>query len=210
MKFELPKIYPITDAGISGLSHAEQIEKMIAGGAVMIQLREKLASSDKFYASAAQAVEIARPSGIKIIINDRVDIALALDADGVHVGQDDLPPDEARKILGVDSIIGFSTHSAEQARLARFMPVDYIAIGPIFQTDTKENPDAVIGLDGLRAARQAVGKIPLVAIGGIHFDNMKSVFAAGADSVALIAAIISDASQIESRTAQSIAQASGK
>ena len=103
----------------------------------------------------------------QIIINDRVDIALALHADGVHLGQDDLWPDEARKILGPDAIIGFSTHSVEQASDALKLPVDYIAIGPIFGTSTKENPDPIVGPDGLHAVRKAIGEMPLVAIGGL-------------------------------------------
>ena len=167
-----------------------QVEKLIAGGASFIQLREKHTSPKEFYDSAAAVIRIAKASGAKIIINDRVDIAVSLKADGVHLGQDDLPPVKARKILGDDAIIGFSTHSVEQAIAASRLPVDYIAIGPVFRTNTKENPDAVVGLDGLRSVREAVGEIPLVAIGGINIENMISVFGAGACSVAMIGAII--------------------
>src|SRR5688500_5591421 len=133
---------------------------------------------------------------VKFMINDRVDIALAVGADGVHLGQDDLPPEEARKILGEKAIIGFSTHSPEQARDALKMPVDYIAIGPVFSTSTKIDPDPVVGLDGVCSVRRLLGDFPLVAIGGITLDNAASVIAAGADSLALIKDILRDADRI--------------
>src|SRR4028119_1452310 len=127
-KFELPKIYPITDRRISLLPHVEQVEKLIAGGAQFIQLREKHLAPKDFYSEAEKVLAFARRRDVKIIINDRVDLALALKADGVHLGQDDLPPAEARKILSETAIIGFSTHSVEQAIDAIKFPVDYIAI----------------------------------------------------------------------------------
>lgn len=195
----LPRIYPITDIRVSGLSHAEQVKRLIAGGATLIQLREKHASPRDFYEAAAGAIEIARQHGVKIIINDRVDIALILQADGVHLGQDDMPPEAARSVLGKDSIIGFSTHSVEQAINASKLPVDYIAFGPIFPTRTKEDPDEVVGLEKLSEVRGRTGDIPLVAIGGINEENMHAVINAGADSAAMIAAIVSKPSEIESR-----------
>lgn len=187
----LPKIYPITDTRLSKLSHAEQVEKLIAGGADFIQLREKYASPKEFYAEAEKALQIARKQGVKIIINDRVDIALALKADGVHLGQDDLPPDSARKILGENAIIGFSTHSIGQAVEAVKMPINYLAIGPIFATKTKENPDEIVGLDGLKQVRDTIGDFPLVAIGGIDSANLTKVFANGADACAIISGLVS-------------------
>jgi len=187
----LPKIYPITDTRLSKLSHAEQVEKLIAGGAEFIQLREKHASPKGFYAEAEKALRIAREKDVKIIINDRVDIALALKADGVHLGQDDLPPEAARKILGENVIIGFSTHSITQAIEAVKMPINYLAIGPIFATKTKENPDEIVGLDGLKQVREAIGNFPLVAIGGIDSANLTEVFANGADSCAIISGLVS-------------------
>ncbi len=199
LNFKLPRIYPITNARISGVSHAEQVEKLIAGGAELIQLREKNASPRDFYEAADRAINIARPLGVKIIINDRVDIALALKADGVHLGQDDMPPERARSILGDNAIIGFSTHSIEQARSAMSLPVDYIAFGPIFRTQTKENPDEVVGLKGLRDVRNAIGSLPLVAIGGINESNLQSVFETRADSAAMIGAILFDPAKIEHR-----------
>lgn len=192
----LPKIYPITDAGLSKLSHAEQVKKLIEGGAEFIQLREKHASPFDFYKSAKKALEIARRKDVKIIINDRVDIALMLKADGVHLGQDDLPPEKVREILGERAIIGSSTHNLEQALEAKNKPIDYIAIGPIFATTTKENPDKIVGIKGLKKICQEIGKFPLVAIGGINFENYQEVLDNGADTVAIIHGILSDAKKI--------------
>lgn len=202
MNFTLPKIYPITDVSLSGMSHAEQVERLIAGGAKFIQLREKHASPLDFFEAAKSAVEIARQHDVKIIINDRVDIARALGADGVHLGQDDLPPSAARQILGSEAIIGFSTHSVEQAIKAAAHGVNYIAIGPIFETTTKEKPDPVVGLDGLRKVKKSIDQIQLVAIGGIGLDDIRDVMAAGADSAALISAIVGDSETISVKTAQ--------
>jgi len=198
----LPKIYPITDVSLAGISHGEQVGRLIAGGATFIQLREKHASPRDFFEAAKPAIEIARKNNVMIIINDRVDIARALGADGVHLGQDDLPPNAAREVLGPDAIIGFSTHSVEQAIDAAGLPIDYIAIGPIFETKTKENPDPTVGLDGLAEVKKNIGNIPLVAIGGIDLDNVLDVLAAGADSIALVSAIIGDPALISAKTAQ--------
>jgi thiamine-phosphate pyrophosphorylase len=180
------RLYPLTDRTLSGLSHADQVLQLSEGGASLVQLREKEGSAAEFYAQAAEALGIARQRGLKIIINDRVDIALVLKADGVHLGQDDLPPAAARRLLGPDAIIGFSTHNPSQAEVASHLPVDYIAIGPIFATASKEASRSPVGSEGLRLVRQAVGKIPLVAIGGITVENMGSLLNAGADVVAVI------------------------
>ncbi|MEZ5427192.1 MAG: thiamine phosphate synthase [Pyrinomonadaceae bacterium] len=196
MKFSLPKIYPITDRQISGLSHAGQVERLIEGGARLIQLREKRASSLEFYEQAEKALKIARRFRVRILINDRVDIALTLRADGVHLGQDDLPPEEARRILGPDAIIGFSTHSVEQAIKAVEMPIDYLAVGPVFPTRTKEDPDETVGLEGVRSVRRSVGDFPLVAIGGITWQNFPQVLRNGADSAAVISGILSPPEKI--------------
>lgn len=190
MSFTLPKIYPITDTLISGLSHAEQVEQLAAGGASLVQLREKRASPREFYQAALEAMMIARRLGVQIIINDRVDIAIAVKADGVHLGQDDLPPDRARPLLGETRLIGFSTHSLEQALVADSAPVDYVAIGPIFQTITKDRPDPAVGLETLSEVRRLISK-PVVAIGGITLETASSVIEAGADSVAVIADLLS-------------------
>lgn len=201
MRLSLPKIYPITDARLSGLSHAEQVRRLAAGGATFIQLREKHSSPREFYREAVEALRVARGLGVRLVVNDRADIALALGADGVHLGQNDLPPAAARELLGRRAVIGFSTHSEEQAREAARLPVDYIAVGPIFETSSKENPDPVVGLEGLRRVRRIVGQIPLVAIGGVRPENFREVLRAGADSVAVISLLLAGGpSEIETRT----------
>jgi len=195
----LPKIYAITDTGISGISHEEQVARLIAGGIKLIQLRSKNATSREFYESAKAAVSFAREQGARVIINDRVDIAAAVGADGVHLGQDDLAPTLARKVLGSRVMIGYSTHSLEQARAALLFPIDYIALGPVFRTKTKVNPDPVVGIETIRAVRREIGEMSLVAIGGIDINNLNSVFGAGADSVAIVGAMLSDADKIRER-----------
>lgn len=197
MAFSLPRIYPITDSSITKLSHLEQVKKLADGGANFIQLRDKYASPQEFYEEARKVMNFTRGSEIKIIINDRADIALAVKADGVHVGQDDLPPAAVRKILGENAIIGFSTHNVAQAIEASKLPLDYIAVGPVYQTRTKENPDPVINLEGINAVRAAVGNFPLVAIGGITSENAAEIIKSGADSVALITALLIPANSIK-------------
>ena len=192
----LPKIYPITDTRISKLSHVAQVEKLIEGGATFIQLREKYAAPQDFYEAAKLALKYARTHGVKIIINDRLDIALALGADGVHLGQDDLPPEKVRQILGKKAIIGFSTHNLEQAIRAAELPIDYLAIGPVYATKTKENPDQTVGLEGIEIVRKAVGDFPIVAIGGISYQNLQSIFDSGANAAAIISDLIGDADRI--------------
>jgi thiamine-phosphate pyrophosphorylase len=206
MLFKLPTVYPITDVQLSGFSHAEQVAQLIAGGATLIQLREKHLAPHDFYRDAAAALRVARNQGVRVIINDRVDIALALGADGVHLGQTDLPPTDARRLLGNNTIIGFSTHNLEQIQRAKALPISYLAIGPVFETSSKHNPDAVVGLDGLQRARALIGNISLVAIGGITLENVQTVFQAGADSVAIIKGLL-EGSQIEARTRQMLALA---
>ena len=183
------RLYPLTDTRLSGLSHAAQVLHLGKDGATVVQLREKTLSPLEFYREATEALRVARESNVKVIINDRVDIALALKADGVHLGQDDLPPQAARELVGPDVIIGLSTHNLQQAILSTKMPIDYIAIGPIFSTATKESPEPNVGLETLAAVRQAVTNIPLVAIGGITSENSQDVLDAGADAIAVISDI---------------------
>ncbi|HXU39335.1 MAG TPA: thiamine phosphate synthase [Blastocatellia bacterium] len=189
MPFSLPKLYPITDVSISRLSHAEQIERLAAGGASLIQLREKHASPREFYQAALEAMLVAKRLGVQLVINDRVDVAIAVKADGVHLGQEDLPPGKARMLLGEDRIIGFSTHTLDQALEADSAPVDYIAIGPVFTTSSKENPDAIVGPANVHEVKLRISK-PLVAIGGITLESARSVIDAGADSVAVISDLL--------------------
>jgi thiamine-phosphate pyrophosphorylase len=204
MILELPKIYPITDIGFSCLSHAEQVERLAAGGATFIQMREKNLPAAEFFAQAMTTVELARRLSVRIIINDRADVALATKADGVHLGQDDLPPDAARRILGNNAVIGYSTHNLDQAERALSLPIDYLAIGPIFATTSKADTEPVVGLEGLRSVVRRVNGVPIVAIGGITFENAHAVIEAGATSVAVISALLGEKDSITERTRQLI------
>ncbi|HEY0763824.1 MAG TPA: thiamine phosphate synthase [Pyrinomonadaceae bacterium] len=194
--FRLPKVYALTNVELSGHSHAEQVELLTQGGASLIQLREKKMSALEFYEHAKAAVAV----GVPLIINDRVDVAIVVGARGVHLGQDDLPPEAARRLLGPDAIVGYSTHNIDQALAAVKLPIDYLAVGPIFQTTTKTDTFPVLGLEGLRAVRAAIGEFPLVAIGGITQANAPEAVAAGADSVAVINALLSDPNRITEMT----------
>ena len=196
LSFTLPKIYPITDTSISGLSHRDQVKQLIEGGATLIQLREKRASPREFFQDAREALSIAHAAGIKLVINDRVDIAMAVGADGVHLGQTDMPVEAARRLLGDQSIIGFSTHNLNQVEEAVRWPIDYLAFGPIFPTATKEHPDPIVGLHQLPQIKGAAGSLPLVAIGGISADKVREVLISGADSVAVISAVLKGANPI--------------
>jgi thiamine-phosphate pyrophosphorylase len=212
MKIELPKLYPITDRRLSGLSHAEQVARLCEGGARLIQLREKYLSPKEFYREAEEALRVARACGARLVINDRADMALALGADGVHLGQDDLPPSAARALLGEDAIIGFSTHGVGQALEAARLPVDYVAIGPVFATTSKENPDPVVGLEGVRGVREGLpASLAVVAIGGITHERAGAVVRAGADSVAVIGALLTPGApeRITARTRELLAALGG-
>ena len=196
--FRPPRVYPITDTRISGLSHAEQVALFAEGGATLVQLRAKHAPALHVYEQAKAALEVANKRGVQLILNDRVDIALALGT-GVHLGQDDLPPEAARRLLGDEAIIGYSTHSLSQIQQAAKLPVDYFAIGPIFPTATKDDPDPVVGLEGVRWARDAIGERPLVGIGGVSQASAREVIEAGADSVALIHGLLAEPAAIPER-----------
>jgi thiamine-phosphate pyrophosphorylase len=202
--FSLPRVYPLTDVVLSGLSHAEQIQRLGSGGASLVQLREKRLPTSDFYEEAQAALRVTREQGIRLIINDRVDVALALGADGVHLGQDDMEPRAARELLGENAIIGLSTHNISQALEAQKAPIDYLAIGPIFSTATKQNTSPVVGLAGLAKVRRIIRGIPLVAIGGITEANAAEVIHAGADSVAVVSSLLSSPQNITKRTAHLI------
>lgn len=195
-RLELPRVYPITDRKLSGLSHAEQVRRLAAAGATLIQLREKHLPAGEFYEEAVKAVAAAREAGVILLINDRVDIAKMTGADGIHLGRDDLPPAAARELLVPDAIIGFSTHSRAEAIAAASEPVDYIAFGPIFLTDTKPDTETVVGLGQLAEIRNALPNIPFVAIGGINAGNIAAVLEAGADTAAVISSAVADGENI--------------
>ncbi len=186
--FPIPKLYPITDCQLSNCTHEEIVQMMLAGGARLIQLRDKEASAKELLDAARACLALTRPAGARLIINDRVDVALTSGADGIHLGQEDLAVEEAREILGEDKIIGVSTHSLDQFNAALETSANYIAVGPVFPTKTKENPDPVVGLDLVRQAKLITDR-PLVAIGGISVERAADVIAAGADSVAIISAL---------------------
>ena len=205
MKFSLPRIYPITDTAVSGLSHTEQVKRLIDGGATFIQLRDKHAAPKDFHRDAEAALIVARRNDVRIIINDRVDIVLAVDADGVHLGQSDMPVEAARDLLGPQTIIGFSTHNRAQVEVAATLSADYVAFGPIFDTGTKRDHEPVVGLKRLREVKNLLGDIPLVAIGGITEDNSRSAFEAGADSVAVISDLLKDPSKIAEKLKRMLA-----
>jgi thiamine-phosphate pyrophosphorylase len=179
----IPAFYPLLDPS-SGLPATEAAEAILEAGARILQFRHKGFFSRDVFDEAERIAALCRDAGALFVINDRADIARLLDA-ALHLGQDDLPPADARRIMPPHRIIGFSTHNADQLRAGDREPVDYLAIGPIFATGSKQNPDPVVGLDQLRTLRALTQK-PLVAIGGITRDTARSVLEAGADSVAII------------------------
>jgi thiamine-phosphate pyrophosphorylase len=162
----------------------------LSAGAPLIQIRAKHLASASLLELADRLVEIAAATGSSVIVNDRADIARMSGAAGVHVGQDDVAPRDARAIVGPDAIVGYSTHTIEQVRAARAEPVSYIAVGPVFGTRTKDTGYQAVGLDLVSAAANAAGPIPIVAIGGIKLENARSVLDAGAAAVAVISDLL--------------------
>lgn len=185
-----PFLYPILDAGLLGARRCGAVVADLArGGARIVQIRAKGVSDRDLFALAQEALVAARESGVLLVVNDRPDVALMLGADGVHLGQDDLPPSEARRLLGAGAIVGLSTHTPAQLDAAAGEPVDYVAFGPVFPTATKRDAEPAVGLDRLRAARARTAR-PLVAIGGITTGNARETAAAGADGLAVISALL--------------------
>jgi thiamine-phosphate pyrophosphorylase len=206
---EIPAFYPIIDTQVlaqAGLTPVEMARALARAHVSLVQFRHKGVYTREILAQAEEVGKIVRQSGARYIINDRADIALMLAADGVHVGQDDLPPANVRKLVGEGMILGFSTHNEQQLRDGDREPVDYLALGPIFGTPSKQNPDPVVGTVELARLRAFTNK-PLVAIGGITRANAREVLAAGASSLA----IISDAvgADLDARLAEWISRTSG-
>jgi thiamine-phosphate pyrophosphorylase len=199
MPISLPRIYPITDRAVSGLSHTEQVKRLIEGGATFIQLRDKDGAPKSFLQDAEAAIIVARQNDVRIVINDRVDVAMTLGADGVHLGQSDIPVDAARRLLGADAIIGFSTHTISQVQIAATLAVDYVAFGPVFDTRTKRDHEPLVGLEHLREVKRALADTTLVAIGGISAVNFRSALVAGADSVAVISDLLKEPNKISEK-----------
>jgi len=185
-----PFAYPIVDAGrLHGRDPAFVVDSLARAGARLIQLRVKGLSDRRWLAMAGAALAAARASGAYLVVNDRADIARIAGADGLHVGQDDLAGTDARAVVGPGVLLGVSTHNLDQLAAAATAAVDYLAIGPVFPTRTKDNPDPVVGLEMVRRARAATTR-PLVAIGGITRANARSVVEAGADGVAVISDLL--------------------
>jgi thiamine-phosphate pyrophosphorylase len=184
-------VYVITDPSLSrGRSHVQVAAEAVAGGANVIQLRDKQASTRELVELGRALLEITRAAGALLVVNDRVDVALAVDADGVHVGQDDMPAAIARQLLGPRKIVGVSTANEEEARRAREDGADYLGVGAMYPTASKADAGAAIGPDALSAIKRAVD-LPIVAIGGINVHNAADAILHGADGVAVISAVVS-------------------
>jgi thiamine-phosphate pyrophosphorylase len=184
------ELYAITDRRLAGgRSSAEVMEKAIRGGVTLVQLREKEAGGREMVAEAQALLAVTRRYGVPLIINDRLDVALAVDAEGVHLGQEDIPCRLARQILGPEKIIGVSASSVEEARQAEADGADYLGVGAVFPTGTKADAGEAIGLEPLKAIKAAV-KIPVVAIGGINAANAAAVAATGVDGLAVVSAVV--------------------
>lgn len=189
---QLPRLYAILDAGcfVDTSALFTAAEELASAGCTLIQYRNK-SSNARIMLEQARELKTRLNGSVRLIMNDRADLCLAAEFDGVHVGQDDLSPESVRKIIGPDLWLGVSTHNPEQVREADQTSADYIAIGPVFATSSKADPDPVVGLEGVRRARELTRK-PLVAIGGITRVNTRSVIEAGADSVAVISDLLRD------------------
>jgi thiamine-phosphate pyrophosphorylase len=193
MNLVFPRLYAIIDATLLTMSGLALAETLAESGVELIQYRNKTATSRQIFEVSRQLSNALSPRGVRFVVNDRPDIALLAGAGGVHVGQDDLSVEEARAICGSDRWVGVSTHTLEQVEAANRTSADYIALGPIFPTTSKQNPDAVVGTELLKRARQITSK-PLVAIGGITLERAPEVYLSGADSLAVIRDLICAAS----------------
>jgi thiamine-phosphate pyrophosphorylase len=189
-RLALPRLYAILDADSLAHRPLESVcETLLGAGVRLFQYRDKGGSSRRIFEATASLLPMIHTAGGRLIVNDRADVALVAGADGVHLGQDDLTAEEARRVLKPGQIVGCSTHNLEQVRQADASPADYLALGPISATSSKAKPDAIVGLDGLARAREATSK-PLVAIGGITVENAREVIEHGADVVAVIGGLL--------------------
>jgi thiamine-phosphate pyrophosphorylase len=193
VELKLPRLYAIVDAEVLAARRVPLdafARDLRAAGVTLLQYRDKSGSPQNILRAASILREAMANTPCKLILNDRADLALLANFDGVHIGQDDLSPEDARRVLGPNRIVGVSTHTEAQVSAANLTSADYLAIGPVFSTGTKPDAEPVIGLEGVRRASALTGK-PLVAIGGITRANARSVIDAGADSVAVISALLS-------------------
>ena len=200
---QFPRLYPIVDNDLLRRYHigvARFAEDLKAAGVTLLQYRNKVGAPQAILRDSAIIWEVFAGSGCRLILNDRADLVKLAGFDGVHVGQGDLLPEDARRVVGTERWVGVSTHNDEQVRIASQTSADYIAVGPVFATGTKLNAEPVIGLDGVHRARALTTK-PIVAIGGITRENARSVIDAGADSVAVISALF-----VEGKTVEKVAE----
>ncbi|HUL34696.1 MAG TPA: thiamine phosphate synthase [Candidatus Eisenbacteria bacterium] len=189
MRLVMPRLYVILDAGMLTEPAGKISRKLIAAGVRLLQYRGKQAGARELLSESRAIAAIARASGCSFFVNDRPDVAFLAGADGVHVGQEDLSAEQTRQLMGPERWVGVSTHNLEQFQQAAASSADYIAVGPVFQTNSKSNPDPVVGLDLLRRVRPLTSK-PIVAIGGITLERAPEVLSSGADSVAVISGIL--------------------
>jgi thiamine-phosphate pyrophosphorylase len=184
-------LYLVTDRYLVGnKDFFESVRRALDGGVTLVQIREKNVSSKEFYQIALKVQKITREYNVPLIVNDRLDIALAIDADGLHIGQEDLPIEVARKILGKDKILGYSVSNREEAVYGEKMGADYLGAGAVFPTGSKKDIGEPIGIEGLKRIKESV-RIPVVAIGGVGMDNLEKVKETGVDGIAVISAILS-------------------
>ena len=190
MRLVLPRLYVILDATLITSPERDCAASLAEAGVRLFQYRNKSALARKYLDTSRELAEGLRLHGASFFVNDRPDVAFLSGASGVHVGQDDLDVEQARRIVGHDKFVGVSTHNLEQFEMAAESSADYIAVGPVFSTSSKANPDPLVGLDFLHKVRRLTDR-PLVAIGGITLERAASVIEAGADSVAVISGILS-------------------
>jgi thiamine-phosphate pyrophosphorylase len=185
----LPRLYVILDAALLTVPESECARKLADAGVRLLQYRNKSAFSRELFETSSRLSSLLTPRGVSFLVNDRADVAFLAGATGVHVGQEDLGVEEARRVIGASKWIGVSTHNLEQFERAAATSADYIAVGPVFSTSTKANPDPVVGIEFIRRTRPLTDK-PIVAIGGITLEHAAEVVEAGADSVAVIGDIL--------------------
>jgi thiamine-phosphate pyrophosphorylase len=185
----LPRLYVILDAALLTVPETECAQKLVDAGVRLLQYRNKRASARELFHSSKQLSSLLIPQGVTFVVNDRADVASAAEASGVHLGQEDLGAGAARSVIGARKLLGISTHSLEQLQEAVATSADYVAVGPVYCTSTKANPDPVVGIELIRRIRPLTYK-PIVAIGGITLDRAAEVIQAGADSVAVIGDIL--------------------
>lgn len=196
MRLVLPRLYVILDAALIPSNETEYASSLAEAGVRLLQYRNKSASARQLFESSQRLASVLRPHGVTFVVNDRPDVAALCGADGVHVGQDDLEVESARRVVGSEKLVGVSTHNLEQFQQALATSADYIAVGPVFATASKANPEPVVGTNFLRRVRSLTDK-PIVAIGGITLERAAEVVEAGADAVAVISGILTARDPVE-------------